>query len=158
MKRLALSVLLLALCTLTAQADDYMYVVSKQSSFEEAKQDLIMAIENRGMKVNAINHIGEMLKRTASVLGDTHAIYDQAEQVEFCKAEISHAMMAADPANIVFCPNIISVYTLPGVPDKVYYAYRKPVVQNPSPAAVKAMAAVDALYAGIVSDAMEGAF
>ena len=166
MKKILISLIVsLAFATAAHAADtsaviknDYAVVMSKQGTYDKVKQDLLMAIENRGLKINHVNHTGDMLKRTGPAVGDTREIYGQAEQVEFCKADVSRSMMEADPTNIVFCPYLITLYTLPNDPGKVYIAYRKPVVPNPNPATAKALVEVEALYAGIVKDTLEGAF
>ncbi|HEB87384.1 MAG TPA: hypothetical protein ENI68_10275 [Gammaproteobacteria bacterium] len=62
-------------------------------------------------------------------------------------------MMEADPHNIVFCPYIISIYTLPGEKNRVYLAYRRPLPVG-SPASKKALRAVEKLLKGIVNDTM----
>lgn len=158
MKKLLALFLLGTFLSTSAQATEHMVVMSKQGKFEDVKQDLVMAIENRGLKVTHTNHIGDMLTRTGAAVGDTSEVYDQAEQVEFCKAALSREMMKADPSNIVFCPYIISIYTTPSAKGRVFVAYRKPVAFNTSKATDKALKGVDDLLSGIVKDAIQGSF
>jgi uncharacterized protein (DUF302 family) len=158
MKTVLISILLSLFLSTVTQAADHMSVASKQGKFEDVRDDLIMAIENRGLKINHTNHIADMLARTGTAVGDTRQVYGQAEQVEFCKADLSRTMMLADPSNIVFCPYIIAIYTTPDVKGRVFVAYRKPIAFNASDATEKALKGVDDLLAGIVNDTIKGVF
>ncbi len=133
---------------------DYMAVSTKAGSFENVRDDVVMAITDRGMVVNNVAHVGEMLERTGKDLGDSKQVYRKAEALEFCSAVVSRKMMEADPDNIVFCPYVIAVYEVPGKPGEVRIAYRRPVITG-SPASQKALKAVDELLSGIVRDALQ---
>ncbi|MDP2760619.1 MAG: DUF302 domain-containing protein [Sideroxyarcus sp.] len=113
-----------------------------------------MAITNRGMVVNNVAHVGEMLERTGKDLGDTKQIFLKAEALEFCSAVVSRKMMAADPDNIVFCPYVISVYVVPEKPNEVRVAYRKPQMAG-SHASQQALKAVDELLSDIAKEALK---
>lgn len=106
-------------------ADDNAKVVAVNGRFADVKQDLVVAIEQRGLVINSTAHVGDMLERTGRDLGKTKRIYDQAQVVEFCSASVSRATMEADPQNLVFCPYTIAVYTLPGKTGVVYLAHRR---------------------------------
>jgi len=133
---------------------DHMVVFTKTGKFEDVRDDLDMAITGRGLVVNNVSHVGEMLKRTGKDLGDTKQIFLEAEALEFCSAVVSRKMMEADPENIVFCPYIISVYVLPEKPNEVRIAYRKPQLVG-SPASQKALKEVDDLLNSIVQEALQ---
>jgi uncharacterized protein (DUF302 family) len=135
-------------------AGDYMAVFTKAGSFEDVRDAVDMAITGRGMVVNNVSHVGEMLERTGKDLGETRQIFLKAEVLEFCSAVVSRKMMEADPDNIVFCPYVISVYVVPEKPDEVRIAYRKPQIVGSS-ASQKALKAVDELLSGIVKDALQ---
>ena len=109
---------------LPACADDGAKVVAVKGKFADVKEDLVVAIEQRGLVVNFTAHVGDMLERTGRDLGKTTRIYEQAQVIEFCSASASRAMMEADPRNLVYCPYTIAVYTLPGKADVVYLAHR----------------------------------
>lgn len=134
-------------------AGGHVVVLSKASSFEDVREAVEMAITDRGMVVNNVSHVGEMLERTGKELGATRQIFLKAEVLEFCSAVVSRNMMEADPDNIVFCPYVISVYVVPENPKEVRVAYRKPQMAG-SPASQKALKAVDELLSGIVKEAM----
>ncbi|MGA7595936.1 MAG: DUF302 domain-containing protein [Gallionella sp.] len=133
---------------------DHMAVSVKTGNFEDVRDDVKMAITDRGMVINNVSHIGEMLERTGKDLGDGKQVFLKAEALEFCSAVVSRKMMEADPDNIVFCPYVIAVYVVPEKPKEVRVAYRKPQIVG-SPASQKALKAVDALLYGIVNDAMQ---
>lgn len=106
-----------------AQAEDYA-VYESDSSFEDVMDALRLAIEERGMYINNVMHMGEMLERTGRDLGMEGKIYTRADSIEFCSAVLSRKMTAENPARIVNCPFIIAVYTLPDQPDTTYVVHR----------------------------------
>lgn len=125
MRRLAL-LLCLVLTTLAAHAETWVTRQKVSASFAEAKENIVLAIENRGLVVNYISHIADMLNRTGADLGAARQVYAQAEIVEFCSAKLSRQMMELDPHNIVLCPFAIAIYTLPAEPGITWIAYRQP--------------------------------
>jgi uncharacterized protein (DUF302 family) len=135
-------------------AGDHMEISTKAGSFDDIKDAVEMAITDRGMVVNNVSHVGEMLERTGKDLGNSRQIFLKAEALEFCSAVVSRKMMEADPDNIVFCPYVISVFVVPEKPNEVRVAYRKPQITG-SPASQQALKAVDELLSGIVKDAMK---
>jgi len=135
-------------------AGDHMVVFSKAGSFDDVRDAVDMAITDRGMVVNNVAHVGEMLARTGKDLGDTKQIFLKAEALEFCSAVVSRKMMGADPDNIVFCPYVISVYVVPEKPNEVRVAYRKPQMAG-SPDSQKALMAVDELLSDIIKEALK---
>lgn len=108
--------------------DSYMRMYVVDSSYEFVRDDLEIAITGRGIKINNISHIGTMLARTGKDLGAKKQIFEHAEAFEFCSATVSRATMEADPHNIVFCPYIIAVYSLPGEKNKTYISFRRPTL------------------------------
>lgn len=131
----------------------YLMVKSKQGNFEDVRDDLVMAIESRGIKINHTNYIAKMLERTGESLGASKQVYGMGEQVEFCKSDLSRAQMEAHPANMAFCPYIISVYTLPQDAKTIYLAYRKPLAPGADKATLKALADVAKLLDEITDEA-----
>lgn len=135
-------------------ADDYMVVATKVGNFSDVRDDVEMAITDRGLVVNNVSHVGDMLARTGKDLGDSKQVFIKAEALEFCSAVWSRKMMEANPDNIVFCPYVISVYVVPDKPHEVRIAYRKLQITG-SPTSQKVLKAVDELLSGIVSDALK---
>jgi uncharacterized protein (DUF302 family) len=154
MNRLVLA-FLLGLSTLAAQAGDGFNVQFKTHGKFEDVFDMVKAtIEGRGLNINHVNYIADMLDRTGGAVGDASQVYTHGQQFEFCSATISREMMKADPHAIVMCPYIISVYTLPNDGDTVYVAYRKPAATK-NKNLKKALGKVDALLSGIIKEAIQ---
>ena len=125
MRRLFL-LLAFALSTANALADDWLVRQKVAGGFEDTRDTVVMAIENRGLVINYVSHIADMLQRTGADIGASRQIFAKAEIIEFCSAKLSRQMMEADPHNIVLCPFAISIYTLPGEPNATWVSYRKP--------------------------------
>ena len=128
--------------------------VTADGSFDDVKQQLLLAIENRGLVVNHESKVGEMLERTGKDLGVVDKIYTRAEVLEFCSATLSRQVMQADPRLLAFCPFGIAIYTLPGDAGKVHLVYRRPRPEGSGPAA-EALERVDRLLREIVQEASQ---
>jgi uncharacterized protein (DUF302 family) len=118
------SVAFLALVSTALAADAYA-VYESRSDFETVMDGAKMAIQERGMYINKLMHMDEMLERTANDLGMKEKIYEKAQSIEFCSAVLARKMTSEDPARMVVCPFILSIYVLPAEPDKTYVAYRR---------------------------------
>lgn len=124
------------------------------SDFETIRDQVVEAIIERGMIVNNISHIGNMLERTRKDLGVGRQLYIHAEALEFCSAVVSRNTMEADPHNIVFCPYVVAIYELKREPGKIHVAYRKPT-RSGSDAASTVMKEVEKLLDEISRQAIE---
>lgn len=102
-------------------------VTTTDKSFKDARESLVFAIEGRGLVISYVSHASDMLSRTAEAVGVSDPVYDQAEILLFCKADLSHTLVAENPHDLVLCPYGIAVYTLAGNPDQAFYSYRNPV-------------------------------
>lgn len=148
MKKLFLFALLAITSSLALAAENYSVIFKAQGKYEDVRDSIQMAIEAKGLKINSMNHIAEMLERTGKDLGATKKVYEGGEQFEFCSAQVSRCMMEADPHAIVMCPYIISVYTIPG--DKtVYVSYRKPI-QTKNPKLKKVLNEIEKMLTDII--------
>lgn len=129
-------------------------VVSKTTgTFDEVKENLTNALTNRGMVVNNVAHISDMLARTGKDIGKANPIYAKAEAIEFCSATISRKTMEADPHNIAFCPYVIAIYVLPKEPKTVYVTFRKPTIGG-SKASRESLAEVEKLLRELVKETL----
>jgi len=138
----------------TIAADDaHLKLYTTKGSFDDVRQDVEIAITNRGLVVDHVSHISDMLERTGKDLGLPGNIFGKAESLQFCSATVSRRMMQADPSNIVFCPYGIVVYTLPKDPKTVYVGYRRPELVG-SEASKASLKAVEELLDGIVKEAV----
>jgi hypothetical protein len=136
-----------------ANGPNHLKLYSTPGKYEDIKQDIEIAITNRGLVVDHTAHIGAMLDRTGKDLGTTKPIYGDAGSMQFCSAVVSRHTMEADPTNIVFCPYIIIYYTLHNDPKTVYVGYRRPIAVG-SAASKKSLEDVEKLLDGIVKEAL----
>lgn len=136
-----------------ANGPDHLRLYKKQGKYEDVKQDIEIAITNRGLVVDHASHIGAMLDRTGKDLGTSKPIYGDAGSMQFCSAVVSRKTMEADPTNIVFCPYIIVYFTLHDDPRTVHVGYRRPLPTG-SAASKKALEDVENLLDGIVKEAL----
>ena len=124
-----------------------------EDDFADVQDALKAGIEEQGLVVKEVSNVGEMLLRTGKDLGETQVLYAQAVNLEFCSAVYSRKMMAADPFNLVHCPFVISLFTLPKTPGMVHVMYQVPMARPGKEAAwVVEMAA---LLARIVEDVVD---
>ena len=143
--------LLLALPGIAAAESPYA-VYKSEATFDDVMQGLKMAIEEQGLYINNMMHMGEMLERTGKDLGDEQQLYLKAESIESCSAINSRKMIAENPHRIVNCPFIMSVYILPQEPEIVYIVHRRLNLGDDSPV----MQEVEAMLEGLAEAAAEG--
>ncbi len=124
-KRLACTLVLSLAATQGALAAGGYALYESSAAFGDVMDGLKAAIGERGMYINNIMHMGEMLERTGKDLGLGEPVYAKAESIEFCSAILSRKMTAEEPARIVNCPFIVSVYVLPNEPGKTYVVHRE---------------------------------
>jgi uncharacterized protein (DUF302 family) len=127
-------------------------VYESGNDFETVMEGAKMAIEERGMYINDLMHMDEMLERTGKDLGMDGKIYESARSIEFCSAVLSRKMASENPARIVNCPFILSVYVLPAEPDKTYVAYR--TVPEQEVQSSKVMAEIADMLKGVAEAAI----
>jgi uncharacterized protein (DUF302 family) len=81
--------------------------------FEGSFEDATFAVENtiigRGLVIDFVSHVGDMLNRTGADMGSDVEIFEQADIFLFCSAAISRRVMEADAMNIAHCPYSIFV-------------------------------------------------
>ena len=109
---------------------EYAHVFSTESTFEDAKDDLLEAIASNGLVISYTSHAKTMLDNTAAVSSVTKSVYENAEILLFCKADLSHKLVAGNPHNIVLCPYSIAIYVLVDEPETVYLSFPKPLASD----------------------------
>lgn len=72
--------------------------------FEDAVFGVENAIINKGLTIDYVSHVGEMLERTRADVGSGVVLFKNANVFLFCSAVISRKMMEADPMNVGHCP------------------------------------------------------
>lgn len=103
------------------------WVYSAEATFNEVKDDLILAIESKGAVVSYTAHASDMLDRTAVALGIKEKVYHKAEVLLFCKAELSHTMVKNNPHDLLLCPYPIAIYSLTSDPEVTYLTIQAPI-------------------------------
>ena len=155
MKTWYLTLLLILCCTPAAFAYEGpqeigpAWVWTVQGDYKTIKSDVIDAIQANGLVVSYEAHAANMLARTAEAVDTSHQIYDQAETLLFCKADLSHQLATQNPHNIVLCPYGISLYSLAENPTEIFVSIRLPALE------VAAYSEVHNLLEKIISEALE---
>lgn len=90
-------------------------------SFDDTAFGVENAIVNRGLVVDYVSHVGEMLNRTREDVGSDVKLFEAANVYLFCSAVVSREVMQADPMNIAHCPYGVFVAERDG---KVMVGYR----------------------------------
>ena len=114
-----------------------------EGSFEDAAFAVESAILDRGLVIDAVSHVGEMLARTGEDVGSEVELFGQADIFLFCSAVVSREVMEADPMNIAHCPYGIFVADRAGEVTVGYRTYPEGPMQP-----------VQALLEGIVREAV----
>ncbi|SHE74863.1 protein of unknown function DUF302 [Ruegeria intermedia] len=73
-------------------------------SFDDATFAVESAIVDKGLVIDFVSHVGEMLNRTGEDVGSSAKVFDNADIFLFCSAVLSREVMEADPMNIQHCP------------------------------------------------------
>jgi uncharacterized protein (DUF302 family) len=96
-----------------AQAQD-MVSYTTGLDFDDVTFGLESAITDRGLVVDHVSHVGDMLERTRADVGSEVVLFQKANVYSFCSAKLSREVMEANPMNITFCPYDIFVAQRPG--------------------------------------------
>lgn len=113
----------LALTATYASAADTAVTYTVDQEFEDVTFGLESAITDKGLIIESVSHVGEMLERTKADVGSDVTIFEHAEVYSFCSAAISRKVMEADPMNLQFCPYGVFVMQKPGE-DSTTIGYR----------------------------------
>lgn len=103
MKRIILGAAL-AVIAAGAQAEGDVITYDFDGAFEDATFAIENAIVNRGLVIDHVSHVGEMLNRTAADVGAEVQVFEEADVYLFCSATVSREVMEINPLNIVYCP------------------------------------------------------
>ena len=123
-----------------------------EADFEDVRFDLENAIVNRGLVIDYVSHIGDMLNRTAKDVGGEKQVYAQAQSMLFCSANLSRKAMEADAMNIAYCPYAIFVYEQADKPGTVTVGFRN-LAETGSDASKAAIANVNTLLDELAQEA-----
>lgn len=92
-------------------------------SFEDATFAVESAILDRGLVIDLVSHVGDMLNRTGADMENAAPIFDNADIFLFCSATVSRRVMEADPMNVAHCPYSIFVTEADGTVQLGHRAY-----------------------------------
>jgi len=111
--------LALALTATTAAAQDAT-LYEFDGTFDDATFAVEEAIVGRGLVLDFVSHVGDMLNRTREDVGGEQ-LFNGADIFLFCSAVISRQVIEANPMNVAHCPYGILVVERNG---KVRVGYR----------------------------------
>ena len=111
--------LVASISTASAQSAATSYVYD--GTFEDAAFGVESAIIGKGLVIDYVSHVGEMLSRTAADVGSDVTLFEEADIFVFCSAVVSRKVMEADPMNIAHCPYGVFVAERGG---EVFVGYR----------------------------------
>lgn len=114
-------------------------------TFDDVVFALESAVVGKGLVIDSVSHVGDMLERTRSDVGSDVVLFTKADVFSFCSAALSRKVMEADLANIQYCPYDIFVMQTPDKPDVVTVGY-SPMPEGP-------MKEIEALLDGIAREA-----
>lgn len=146
MKLKTIAILSVLAIPLQVYAQD-MFAVTVDESYDDMTFAVESAILDRGLNIDTVSHVGDMLARTAADVGADGAIFTNASVFNFCSAVLSRDAMALDPANIRYCPYGIFVYSTADNPDQTIVGHQ--IYGNPD------LAPVNTLLDEIVQDATQ---
>lgn len=122
---------------------------SIQSSFADIREEIENAVIEQGIVVDYNAKVGEMLNRTAADVGVSEDVYTHAETWQFCSASLSHALVAANPLNIAYCPYTIFAFETKANPGVVTVGFRRSLTRD-TQHSIKELESVDALLDEII--------
>jgi uncharacterized protein (DUF302 family) len=143
MRKLASALVAMSFATASVAEEAVMYTFD--GSFEDASFALESAILDRGLVIDHISHIGDMLNRTGADVGSDVKLFENAQVFMFCSAVVSRQVMEADPMNIIHCPYNVFVFEREGA---VTMGHRDYPASSMDP--------VEALLSEIVTEARGG--
>lgn len=115
MRQLTLTMIFSLAAVTGVMAQDGVTVYPFDGDFDDATFAVESAILDRGLVIDYVSHVGEMLARTGADVGSDVHIFDAADVFLFCSAVLSRKVMEADPLNISHCPYGIFVMDRDGV-------------------------------------------
>ncbi|MEL7093225.1 MAG: DUF302 domain-containing protein [Pseudomonadota bacterium] len=104
MKNTVLAAALASAALATPALSQDVHISTYNGSYEDARFSLENAIVNRGLVIDYVSHVGDMLTRTGADVGSNEHLFSEAEIFVFCSASVSRQVMEEDPANLAHCP------------------------------------------------------
>lgn len=123
MPKLILPLILATTLAVPALAQEITSLVVNDS-FDNVAFSLESAIIDKGLTIDSVSHVGDMLERTRMDVGSDITLYSDANVYSFCSAGISRDVMEADIMNIAYCPYGIFIFSTPDAPDQTTIGHR----------------------------------
>lgn len=145
MTKKILTLALVAGLAVPAFAQEYKTVVV-DDTIDNVTFAVESAIIDKGLVIDSVSHVGEMLARTGVDMGSDVVLFEEANVYNFCSASVSREVMEADLMNIAFCPYGIFVFSTPDTPDQTTVGHRIMPGESMTP--------VNTLLDAIIADAV----
>ncbi|MBD3678317.1 MAG: DUF302 domain-containing protein [Rhodobacteraceae bacterium] len=113
-----------------AMAQDMAVTYDFDGSFDDATFAVENTIIGRGLVIDYVSHVGEMLARTGQDVGSDVELFEAADVFLFCSAVVSRKVMEADPMNIAHCPYSVFVFEREGAVKVGYRTYPEGAMQE----------------------------
>lgn len=167
MNRLASIMIILATFTLAGltpglsqETTAIQHTKTVSADFEDLFADLQDAIINKGLVIDFIGNVDEMLLRTSNAADSVtpsgqKSPYLHAKHLQFCSSRLTHMAVSADPINLAICPYIIFIYETHANPGKVTLGFRPPIF-GPSKRSAKIKLEILKFLQDIVDEAISG--
>ena len=117
-------------------------------SFDNVSFSVESAILDKGLTIDSVSHVAEMLERTRVDVGSEITLYSEGLVYSFCSASVSRGVMEADIMNIAFCPYGIFVFSTPESPEQTTVGHRFMPGESMTP--------VNEMLDAIILEAIEG--
>lgn len=138
------------------EVNDSRYSKTVPAAFEDVFADLQDTVINRGLVIDFVGHVDDMLTRTSAAAqsiteSGAKSPYLHAKYIQFCSSKLTHKAVSADPQNLAICPYIVYLYEARSKPGKVTIGYRPPVF-GPSKRSGKIKVEVNDYLKSIIDD------
>ncbi|MFT5658872.1 MAG: hypothetical protein ACI9KN_002153 [Gammaproteobacteria bacterium] len=111
------------------------YIRSIEASFGDVFDELKNAVINKGLVIDYIGNVDQMLERTALVNSEANAeqskpVYLSAKYMQFCSSTLTHTSVRANPQNLSMCPFVVFIYETHANPGHIIIGYQPPTLSN----------------------------
>ena len=108
------------------------YTKTVQAEFVDVFADLQDAVINKGLVIDYVGNVDNMLNRTSSTAGSVtsdgeKSPYLNAKYMQFCSSKLTHKAVSADPHNLAICPYIVYMFETRAKPGNITIGYRPPI-------------------------------
>ena len=134
------------------------YTKTVQAEFVDVFADLQDAVINKGLVIDYVGNVDNMLNRTSSTAGSVtsdgeKSPYLNAKYMQFCSSKLTHKAVSADPHNLAICPYIVYMFETRAKPGNITIGYRPPIF-GPSKRSRKIKVEVLEFLESIVNEAI----